>query len=411
MRWQGSLRIGASPAVLAFVLAFTPVAAAELPRAGLQFGENVAASPAGHLAAVSDDRRLPFRFAEPGAGFGPAEPVGAERGGFEPVIALGPSGEALAVWVTGGQRSRLLAAYRPADGRFEPATVLSEDPPPGEQTATVEFDARGVGTVLWAASTGAGHLRVRDRSTAGVWSAEETIPAPGAFRPQLVVASSGAATAAWRQDAPGLNRTRVAAAARAPDGRFGSPQVVAGAQREPSEAVLASNDRGDAVVAWVQSTDTRRGVDFSVHGAFRAGGGRFGSPTRLSRLRREGAEPSVSVGETGRMILAWTDNAARTVEARVRTRSGALLAPRLLSRDLEVNTGVAALASKDGVVGWYDRDPGKSFFRLAAASGAGSFGQPRTVFTTREFVDGPRIFAVPDGLALIGPGERIVRSG
>lgn len=392
-------------------------ARAEFPDVGTWIGgREVAASASGHLAVTSGrpDVSDAIRFAEPDGGFGPPIALPGD-GGYGPVTALGPSGEALTVWTPGGPNDIALAAFRPPGGAYGPAEQIATDAAFGEDGPSVGFDAAGTATVLWA-STGGRSVVSRERAPDGAWSGRDEIRAPAAFRPQLALASSGAAVATWRQTprikAKGLPRTQVAVASRPAGGRFGVTQIVAGLRRNrPQEPVLNMNDRGDAVVAWSEDEPRRGEFASAVYAAFRSGEGRFGRPTRISRRLTSGSGPTVSVGPDGRMVLAWGVYGNRAGEARIRTASGRLLPIRVVSRDLEEDTSPVALAYGQGVVAWNDRDPGVTHVRLARASGIGAFGPPENVATARElgFSRAPQLFAMPAGLVLVGPGDRIRR--
>lgn len=88
-----------------------------------------------------------------------------------------------------------------------------------------------------------------------------------------------------------------------------------------------------------------------------------------------------------------------------------LLPIRVVSRDLEDEASPIAPSYGQGVVVWNDRDPGVTHVCLARANGVGAFGAPEHVVTARElgFSRAPQLFAVPTGLVLVGPGNRIRR--
>ena len=157
--------------------------------------------------------------------------------------------------------------------------------------------------------------------------------------------------------------------------------MIAGTLRHADEPVLALNDRGDAVATWVElhrvkhPKPHRDDLSFSVHGRFRAAGDGFGKSVRLSHI--DAAGQSVAVQPDGRMIVAWADWTNRRVEARVRSSTGVLGRPFVLTHDLGVNARIAALTTGRGTVGWIDRDPGLVFVRVAQATPDRRFG-PRS---------------------------------
>lgn len=136
------------------------------------------------------------------------------------------------------------------------------------------------------------------------------------------------------------------------------------------------------------------------------------SPARISRRLTSASGPFVSVGPDGRMVLAWGAYRQRAGEARIRTASGRQLPIRVVSRDLEEDTAPLALAYGQGVVAWNDRDPDVTHVRFARANGVSAFGPPNDALTAREvwYPRAPELSAVPTGLVIVGPGDRIIRS-
>lgn len=114
-----------------------------------------------------------------------------------------------------------------------------------------------------------------------------------------------------------------------------------GVDRDPGEATVAANDRGDAVVVWSQ-LDKRD--DFQVWATFRNSGAGFARLVRLNRSR-DMVSRWVPVLADGAMVMGWTNNFTRRVEARVRNAAGVLGPPVTLADDLEVNSDLFPLAS------------------------------------------------------------------
>ena len=313
---------------------------------------------------------------------------------YRPTLAVGVRGEVMAVW---SGRGGLTARYRWPDGRLSRERVIASGVESAAEQTPVAIDAAGNSTVVWAADEqSGGGLRVRTRSASGTWSPEAQLPAVGVYRPALAVAADGSAVLTWRQSPkPDSNDTQIAVSVRPRGGQFGPPVVVSGADRTAAAPVVATNDRGDAVVAWIETHAER----FSIHAVFRRGSGAFGTPRKLSRI--EGASPAVAVTQGGRMVLAWTDNQTARAEARIRSASGRLGAPQIFTRDLGENSYLVALATKNGAIGWSERDPGLSRIRLAVANGAGRLGKSRTVDKTRAYSIGPAFSVTPLGLTVV----------
>jgi hypothetical protein len=165
-------------------------------------------------------------------------------------------------------------------------------------------------------------------------------------------------------------------------GTFGAPQLLSKARRGGATPYVAANDRGDAVVAWIETN--ARG--FTIFGTFRAAGGAFARPVRLSRVS-EATGPSVAIQPGGRMILAWRDNQTHRVEARLRTPAGELTRPVILTHALDLNTSPTALAAARGVVVWSDAVRRDRVIRLAQATDDGRFPTTQTIARVRSDLD------------------------
>ena len=143
-----------------------------------------------------------------------------------------------------------------------------------------------------------------------------------------------------------------------------------------------------------------------MRGAFRAAGGAFGRPVRLSRVS-EATGPSVAIQPSGRMILAWRDNETHRVEARVRSEAGALGRPAILTHALDLNAGPTAVAAGNGAVIWSDSVRRDEVVRLAPATGDGRFPTSQTIARVRSDLD-TAVASAGNGVSVVAdpPFER-----
>ncbi|MDA0174053.1 hypothetical protein OJ998_33435 [Solirubrobacter taibaiensis] len=337
--------------------------------------------------------------------------------GYEdPQVAIGPRGDVIVAWV---DRTGLYARFQPAGGTLGPVELVTALPDFLEGIVPLAVDGAGNAFVAYTLASGAGGLHVRMRAASGVWGPEQALGGEHIADPTLAAAANGTALLAWRQHGgKSLNGTQIALSTRAPDApAFTSATVIAGTPRHGVEPQLALNDRGDAVVTWIEDHWSkrpgarRRETVSSIHGRFRQAGGGFGKSVQLSHMSAAGQ--SVAVGPDGRMVLAWADWTNRRVEARVRSSTGVLGRPLLLTRDLGVNATIAALAAGRGAVGWIDRDPGLVLVRVAHATKDRRFGPPQLVARVDGYDLDPVWTATPTSLAVVpsppGRAERPIR--
>ena len=268
-----------------------------------------ASSTAGHFAFAKGNV---LRIVSPDGQVGAVEPLAS--GASYLIVAIGARGDAIVAWIADGA---LWAQYRPASGRLGAVEQVAADASFFVESVPLGVDAAGNAIVGWVPASGNG-LDVRIRAADGTWGPVQTLGGSDIFRATLAVSDNGGAVLAWRQHGHGRNGTQVAVSTRAPGASFVPARVLKSGGDEPTAAL---DDRGDAVVAWVQAD--------GVGAVFRRRQGRFSTARRVSHI--DGAAPSVAVGPDGWMTLAWSDDRTARVEARVRSSDGALRAPHILT--------------------------------------------------------------------------------
>ncbi len=325
-------------------------------------------------------------------------------GSEDPNVAMGPRGDVIVAWQ---DRDGLYARFEPAGGVLGPVELVAAKPAFLESVIPLAVDGAGNAFIAYALESEAGGIHVRMRDASGAWGPAQALGGEHIYDPEVVASANGSALLAWRQHGGrALNGTQIALSTRAPGAAFTPATVIAGTLRHADEPALALNDRGDAVATWVELHQVkhpkphRDDLNFSVHGRFRAaGGGGFGKSIQLSHI--DAAGQSVAVQPDGRMILAWADWTNRRVEARVRSSTGVLGRPFVLTHDLGVNAAIAALTTGRGAVGWIDRDPGLVFVRVAQATRDRRFGPPQLVARVDGYDLDPVWTATPLSLAVV----------
>jgi hypothetical protein len=389
-----------------------PVGAAPAAEAQVVGAEH-AASSAGHLAFVTQGNgsRSTLRVVSPDGVVGAPEEIGET---FDtPEVAVGARGDAVVAWI---DRRQLWARYRPAGGTLGPAELVTRSASTYIESLPLAVDAAGAVTTAWAPESGRGGLHVRTRDPVSGWGPVQALGGLDVYRPKLALADSGNAVIVWAQHKrKNRNGSQIAVASRLAGQPFGPPAVVVGVRDDPDYGRIAANERGDVAIVWIVSK-TRRApgeVEFSIHGVFSSGGGPFGRPITLSRVK-EATSPNVAVQPSGRMILAWRDNSTHRVEARVREPSGVLGRPRILTHGLDSNTGPTALTAGRGVVAWtdYDRAARERVIRFAQATDDGHFGPAAVIARVRDTFYDPAFAVSPLGLSVVAippfaPGDPI----
>jgi hypothetical protein len=337
--------------------------------AGLEKGvRRIGADGAGDLIAVSPAAphhcdAFVVRTSHPG-GFW-SERVGEVNGPpcpnpGEPQLAVDAAGDVAIAWTNlAASQSVVEVVTKPAGGHWSESRQLSAAGEEAQSPPQVAIDPAGDVTVVWADESEFPHqLRGVDKPAGGEWSEPESISPPGddAREPQLAVARSGEAFAAWCSGCGGSNYGGVVrVASRAPGGSWTPPQDLSPSTRTARGPRIAVDPAGDVTAAWYFKSSAR------VQAAYRPAGGSWGSPLPLSE---EGAEvkdpPAIAVDAGGDAIVAWEAvvkdvGITPVAQAAVRPRGSGWNPPATLSPPGggEARTPVAAIDSAgNGLVVW-----------------------------------------------------------
>ena len=257
-------------AVVFACLVAVPAAAQDAP------GHGWASSSTGHLAIVPPNGPPTLRVVAPDGQVSAPEPIAASGDAF---VGVGARGDVIAAWIDSDKV--LWARDRPPGGPLGPPEKVTDGASYFVESLPVALDAAGGAVIAYGLESGAGGLHVRMRDAAGAWLPDQALGGRDIFAPTLALSDNGTAVLTWRQGSPkGLNATQIALSTRPPGGVFGPARVVAGIQHNAAEPVVAANDRGDAVVAWIERHHVRPRVDrFSVHGVLRSAAGNSDGPS------------------------------------------------------------------------------------------------------------------------------------
>jgi hypothetical protein len=232
-----------------------------------------------------------------------------EHGFGDVAIAVGPRGDVLATWQSGGV---IRAVTRtPHARRFGAPVVVHRGAPSADLEAGLARTGRAI--VAWGA-------QFRDEGGAGQVTDAAAIRAPGARRfrvkvlerdPKTVIAQpvhlavepSGRATFAWT----GWDGTnyRVRAAVAAPSGAFGAPQTMSVAGQDAVLGGVAAH-AGRSALAWTASTP---GSDGAIEAAVSGAAGAFAAPEVVSPGPRANFPAIAYDTRTGRPTVVWSERA------------------------------------------------------------------------------------------------------
>jgi len=260
---------------------------------GLDFIAQAAVRPAGGTWQGPDDLSLAGQDAE------------------EPQVAVGPGGEAVAVWSRyDGSRFVVQSARRPAGGAWQEPLDVSLAGQNAEEPQ-VALDLAGNALAVWSRFDGAKDVvQAAVQAAAGAWGARADLSTTGqnAIEPELAVGPGGNAVAVWtRENSP----TEVIQGSSRPAGGSWESAVQLSSPGHDAEAPQVSLDPGgNAMAVWSRTDATPRVIE----GAERPLGGGWLPPRAISVIGLNANEPEVASDAVGNDVAVWfRENGANTI--------------------------------------------------------------------------------------------------
>ena len=223
-------------------------------------------------------------------------------------VAIGPSGDAIAVWRRFDGANRIVqAAARPAGGAWHAPVDLSA---PGRNAdyARVAVGAGGLAYAVWVSDNadGTSVVQAAARSGGGAWRAPVDLSSPGRVYedpPEVAVDAAGDAVAVWgwrAQSGTGNEVVQAAARSALAVTRFWQAPVTLSAPGHYGDFPrVAMNPAGVAYAVW---RDVNTGI---VQASARAGGGAWQPPVNLSTPDRDAYDPQVAINGAGDAVAVW----------------------------------------------------------------------------------------------------------
>jgi hypothetical protein len=292
-----------------------------------------------------------------------------------PRIAVDARGDTVAVWASVALQGWMIqAAYRPAGGFWEPATVL-DSPQSGTAAPDVVIDGAGVPTAVWTETVASGwRVNAATRHADGTWTKPVPLSAvdpTGSMAPRLALEKANDVTAVWSR-AIGTRIVLELTSRSASTGTWSSTRQLFPGAPNAIAPQIATNRRGDGVLVWTSSGGSGLGVQASV----RRPGKAWGKPTPPLTSGTGPLAPQVALDAQGAALAVWS----RSIGGHSRVQAAALPSigtswspPRTLSQaGADALTPQVVLdADGDGAVAWA-RYNGRSFVVQGAGyDGAG----------------------------------------
>ena len=241
-----------------------------------------------------------------GSGWGTAAPIGTDIVGdaFEPRIAIGASGNALAVWAqSDGTRANIWANRYTLGTGWGTAALIETDNAGDAYSPRITLDANGNAQAIWSQFDGTRFNIMINRYAAGSgWGTASIIGGAGnAGTPQIAFDTSGNAMAVWVQS-DGTHYNIWSSRYTAGTG-WGTAALIetdnAGDAGSPQIAFDAS---GNALAVWSQSDGTRLNIWTN---RYTAGSG-WGTAALIETDNAGDAnEPQIAISVNGQAQAVW----------------------------------------------------------------------------------------------------------
>ena len=246
----------------------------------------------------------------PGGIFSPLFALSAAgKSSFLPQIAIGSAGEAVAVWRGSDGISQVIqAAARAPGGAFSPLPDVSAGAPnPSEPRNASEpqiaIGPGGEAVAVWGRSDGTNTIvQAAVRPPGGSFSRSPDLSLAGrdAFAPQIAISRGGEAVAVW-QGSSGVNKI-IQAAVHPPGGSFSPLPDLSLAGRDATVPQIAIDAAGEAVAVWRRSD----GAHTIIQSAARPpGGGSFSLSPDLSAAGQDASAPQIAIDPVGEAAAIW----------------------------------------------------------------------------------------------------------
>jgi hypothetical protein len=254
-----------------------------------------------------------------------------------PALAIDPAGDALLAYNTDTRKSHLsmrgaiAVAYRPAHGSFSAPVVVDDEE---SQPPVVALAPDGTGIVAWARGTRVYGVSI---SRGRLGQVKRLAVSKGIDSLAAAAGPNGEATVAWIGRTDSRRRYEIRALRRFAGHAFGAVQAVRSTTAFVAELDLAADETGRTTAAWPEDDFSGppgvNHITSSVRTATAAPSHNFGKPRALTASGTRSSQSLSLAAANGRVAVAWgykRDSRHVGVEATV-GRPGALGPPQTIA--------------------------------------------------------------------------------
>ncbi len=314
-----------------------------------------------------------------GAWSAPASLSAPGRDAREAQVAVDDAGFAVAIWSrNNGSRTVIQASFSSPAGGWSAPVDLS-DPEWSAEAPQVAVGPTGEAVAVWSRYDGT-HDRIQAAtgSPGGAWSAPADLSAVGrnATEPQVAVDAGGGAVALWaRHDGSAFIAQ---SATRPAGGVWGDAEDLSATGHSAEGPRLAVDPGGDTVAVWSRSD----GTDERVQSAARQSGGAWSAPVELSPAGTNGADPEVALAPDGEAVAVWSRSGLGP-NSIIQAATGRIGAPWSPAVDVSANgeavesPQVAIDGAGEAFAAWSSSDGAPSLIQSATRPPGGAWSGPQ----------------------------------
>jgi hypothetical protein len=324
-----------------------------------------------------------------------------------PKAAMSNHGTALIAWTRDGlEVNQLLARTRSATGVLRPVISISElhgwNVNPELQVAT---DGGGNTLIVWNDGRNENQKQVHARahSAAGALGPIDVLSRPNVFDPQVAMNAAGDAVIVWLRYVRSRHDGVVQARTRSAAGVLGPVLTLPEIEKTSSNARVAIDSRGNALVVWRLGSSSDNGGWLQARSISAAGV--LGPIVNVSRIGVAN-EPQVAMDADGAALVVWRGRGPGTdyrIQTRVRTAAGLWRPAQTIAESEQVIElpKLAMNANGDALMVWRRVWNGMVTLQARARSAAGVLGSIETISAESRFDPLPRVAIDASGDAVI----------
>ncbi len=255
--------------------------------------------------------------------------AGSDQSSAYPVLAVSPSGHAVAVWQEWTGSLFILKSSVSEGGAWSQPVSISE-PSQSDYSQLVQMDQSGNATAIWKKNNISSVIQSAALPFRGTWSTPATLSDPKlkAIEPELAINSTGNVIAIWETESP---RYMIDSLRRLLNGNWSQLLNVVNGSNRVALPKIALDSRGNAAAVWVEFIN---GSGIVINGAILPAQGVWSKPFSITPpVDSVSIDFPFKMDAKGNGLLVWSSsvNSASYIQAAVYHNEGQWSKPVVIS--------------------------------------------------------------------------------